>query len=108
MKKINKAENVLICKVKFNSSLEKDIFFQWISKVDCIDKSLIQSDQINLYIAADDIHDHDLDNLMGLFYRFDIEMTQLARFLTDHNKKWFYDNKMAFWHKKIFKKIKFN
>ena len=88
--------------------MEKDIFLKWIGNIDCIDKNIIKSDKIYFYFTVDDIHDHDLDNLIGLFYRFNIEMTQLARFLTDDNKKWFYDNKIAFWHKKVFKNFKFN
>jgi hypothetical protein len=103
--KPNKQENILICKsVKFYCRKDEDAFFEWIKKIDCIDKTSGLGKELYLYIAADDIHDHDLDDLIGLFYRYKINMQQLSRFLTDDNKKWFYDNKKAFWHKKVFKK----
>ena len=102
---LNKQENILICKaVKFYCRKDEDAFFEWIKKIDCIDQISGISKELYLHIAADDIHDHDLRDLLGLFYRYKINMQQLSRFLTDDNKKWFYDNKKAFWHKKVFKK----
>ena len=104
---MNTHENILLCKkVTFYCLKDEDAFFEWIKKIGCIDETSAAGDELYLHIAADEIHDHDLDDLIGLFYRYDIEMTQLARFLTDDNKKWFYDNKIAFWHKKVFKDSK--
>ena len=100
----NKQENILVCTaVKFYCLKDEDAFFEWIKKIDCIDKTSASGRELYLHIAADDIHDQDLDDLIGLFYRYNIDMKQLARFLTDENKKWFYDNKKAFWHTKVFK-----
>lgn len=96
-------ENILICNVKFHSVQDESIFFEWINKIDCIDYASVKDDGIYLYIAADDIHEYSLRDLLGLFYRYDIEMTQLARYLTPEHKSWFYDNKKTYWHKKVFK-----
>ena len=101
----NKQKNILICKaVKFYCRKDEDAFFEWIKKIDCIDQISGVGRELYLHIAADDIHNQDLDDIIGLFYRYKIDMQQLSRFLTDENKKWFYDNKKAFWHKKVFKK----
>ena len=58
--------------------------------------------RLYLYIASGSLHDTDLRDLLGLFYRYKIDMKQLRIFLNDDNKDWFYGNKKAYWHKKIF------
>jgi hypothetical protein len=101
---MSKTDNILICKgIKFYSSNDEDIFFERIKKIDCIDTVSKIDKELYLYVAADNIHDYDLRDLIGLFYRYKIkDMKQLKRFLTDENKKWFYENKRAFWHQKVF------
>lgn len=96
-------ENILICKnIKFYDEKDKEAFFEWIKKIDCIDKISSQDNELYLYVCADDIHDYDLRELLGLFYRYKVNMKQLARFSTNNNKYWFFDNKKAYWHKKTF------
>ena len=96
-------DTILTCKrVKFYARKDEDAFFEWINKIECIEKTSAASDELYLHIAADELHDQDLDDLIALFYRYNIEMSQLARFLTQENKHWFYDNKKAFWRKKVF------
>lgn len=99
----NKTKNILICKsVRFYSNKDEDAFFEWIKKIDCIDEISAAGKELYLHVCADDIHDYDLRDLLALFYRYKIDMKQLSRFLTEDNKKWFYDNKKVFWHKKVF------
>src|SRR5438552_13679104 len=98
MKK-NKKENTLACKgVRFYGKKDEDAFFELIKKIDCIDDISGVGKDLFLYIAKDEIPDQDLDDFIGLFYRYKVDMKQLARFLTDDNRSWFYDNKKAFWH----------
>lgn len=105
MKKMNKKNIILVCTaVKFYCLKDEDAFFEWIKKINCIEKISALGRELYLHIVDDEIDDQDLDDLIGLFYRYNIEMTQLARFLTDENKNWFYENKKAFWYKKVFKK----
>ena len=105
MKHNESGENILVCNtVRFYCLKDEDAFFEWIKKIDCVDSISASGRELYLHIAADQIHDYDLDDLIGLFYRYNIEMTQLSRFLTEDNKKWFYDNKQAFWHDRVFKK----
>ncbi len=99
----NKKENILICQsVKFYCNKDEAAFFEWIKKIDCIEETSAAGNELYLHICADDIHEYDLRDLIGLFYRYKIDMKQLKRFLTNENKSWFYDNKKAFWHKKVF------
>lgn len=103
------AEIILVCKgVRFGSRKDEDAFFEWIHKIECIDQISAKYDELYLHIASDELHDSDLRDLLALFYRYKIDMKQLARFLTKENKKWFYDNSKAFWHRRVFgiKKVK--
>ena len=93
----------LLCKqVKFYARKDEDAFFEWIEKIECIDHTSGAGDELYLHIASDQLHDQDLRDLLALFFRYQIDMRQLSRYLCDDNKKWFYDNKQAYWHKKVF------
>ena len=95
--------NILTCKqVTFYSPKDEDAFFEWIKKIDCIDEFTAAHDELYLHIACCDLHDQDLRELIALLYRYKIDMTQLAVFLNDSNRSWFYDNKISFWHEKVF------
>ncbi len=96
-------ENILIWNSpKFYSKLDESIFFEWVKKIDCIDAIKKEDGNFLFYIAADELHDYSLDDLLALFYRYKVPMKQLRRYLTEDNRKWFKDNKIAYWHKKVF------
>ena len=99
--KINK--NILICKgVRFYSPKDEAAFFEWIKKIDCIENISAASDELYLEITSIDLHDSDLRELLALFHRYQIDMKQLSIFLNKANKKWFFNNKKAFWHGNVF------
>ena len=66
--------------------------------------SNVLRENIYLEIASDVLHDQDLRDLLAIFYKYKIEMTQLKRFLTDDNRKWFCENKKGYWHRRVFGK----
>ena len=100
---MNEKENILVCKsVTYYCNKDEEAFFEKNKKINCIEKISGLGRELYLHISSDDINDQDLDDLIGLFYRYKIDMKQLARFLTNDNKNWFYDNKKAFWYKKVF------
>src|SRR6185436_8375901 len=96
---MNKKDNVLVCKrVTFYASKDEDAFFEWIKKIDCIENFFGRGDELYLELASADIHDYNLRDLLGLFYRYNVDMKQLKRFLNKENKSWFFDNKKSYWH----------
>ena len=100
---MNRNENILNCKsVKFYSRKDEDVFFEWIQKIDCIDKTSAYLNMLYLHIASNELHDSDLRDLLALFFRYHIDMKQLKQFLTDDNKKWFFGNPKGYWHKQVF------
>lgn len=81
---------------------DEDAFFWWIKRIKCIEKFEGAGDELYLDLKDGELSDNDLDDLIGLFYRYKIDMKQLAQFLTKENKEWFYDNPKAFWHRRVF------
>lgn len=51
---------------------------------------------------ADCLSDEDLRELLALFARYGIEMSQLKSFLTEQNCRWFCNIPTAYWHEKVF------
>ncbi|MGA9530667.1 MAG: hypothetical protein WBQ73_02140 [Candidatus Babeliales bacterium] len=97
------SDNILVCEtVKFYCYKDEEAFFDWIKKIECISQFSGKGKTLYLHITTNPITDQDLDDLIGLFCRYNIDMKQLARFLTNKNKTWFYDNKKAFWYQKVF------
>jgi len=94
---------VLTCKeVWYYSPIDEELFFIWIKKIGSIAHFDGIGDELYLYFETNEVSEDDLRELLALFYRYKIDMKQLSRFLTEDNKKWFYGNKKAFWHKKVF------
>src|SRR5438128_1678362 len=99
---MNENTNNLVCEsVRFYSPKDEDAFFEWIKKIHCIKNFFGVGKTLYLEAVGNEITDADLDELLGLFYRYNIDMKQLKRFLTEENKSWFFDNKQAYWHKKV-------
>ncbi len=94
----------LECKrVIFFSELDELEFFERINKIRCIQSYEGISDSIFLKIKSKNISDLCLRELISLFYRYKINMPQLAAFLNEKNKSWFLNEK-AFWYRKTFNK----
>lgn len=100
---MNERINYLTCKkVKFYSRKDEDALFEWISKIECIKKIDLVNNELYMYLASNSLHEYDLRDLLSLLYRYKIDMKQLAQFLTPENKHWFYDNKKAYWFRRVF------
>ncbi len=88
--------------VWYYSSIDEDLFFEWIKRIPSIIEFRGISDELHLYIKSNIIPDDDLRELIALFYRYKISMKQLTIFLNQNNKEWFYGKPKGYWHKKTF------
>lgn len=94
---------ILTCKsIWYYSSFDEDAFFEWIKKISSIVKYDGRLDELYLYLDSNVISDANLRELLALFYRYKVNMKQLAIFLNNDNKFWFFDNKKGYWHKRVF------
>lgn len=103
MVKLKNKNTVLVClSVTYYSRKDEDAFFEWIKKVECIEGMSGAGKELYLHIVTDDLHDYDLRELLALLYRYKIDMKQMQMFLNKGNKAWFFDNKKAYWHRRVF------
>ena len=93
----------LICKrVNFCSSFDEDAFFEWIRKISCVMNIEGYGNELHACINREKIDERSLRELLALFYRYNVDMKQLAVFLNENNREWFFENKVSFWHSKVF------
>ncbi|MGE0753744.1 MAG: hypothetical protein AB7L92_01135 [Alphaproteobacteria bacterium] len=93
----------LICRnIIYYSPLDEQAFFEWVKRIPCISKITGTGNALQLEIADTILTDDELRELLSLFYRYDIDMKQLAQFATKENAVWFKENHTAYWHKKVF------
>ncbi len=102
-KKLHIKNNVILtCKsVWYYSEIDEDLFFAWIKRIPSIIKFKGIGDELHLYIKSNTISNDDLGELIGLFYRYKINMEQLKQFVTDDNKEWF-TTEGSYWFEPIF------
>ena len=98
----------LVCKnTTFFSQLDEASFFERIDQIKCIKSCEGINNNIVLNIKTKTISDNCLRELISLFHRYKIEMSQLSCFLNKKNKNWFLDNKKSYWYNKVFKNYQF-
>ena len=92
---------ILVCKeVFFYSDLDEAVFFEWIKKIESIQNCKGVLDEFHLEVSLG-VDDDDLREIIALFARYNIVMSQLRQLVRDDNKAWF-KNKQAYWYLNIF------
>ena len=83
--------------VRYFSQGDEEAFFCWLKRIRCVGEVHgVGRDLLIPLSAAPD--DDDLRELIGLFYRYRVDMTQLAVFA---RSEWA-SNPKAFWHRRMF------
>ncbi len=85
----------------FLSHIDEEAFFEWVNRISFIEAVKECNDLLHISLIENNIPKDDLRELIALFYRYKIEMKQLQIFLNENNKEWFFDNKKAYWYRKI-------
>ncbi len=75
--------------VIYLSQFDEDAFFEWLNKIKCINRYDGEGGFLRIYIIKSLVDDYSLRELLAVFYRYRIDMKQLAGFVTEKNKKWF-------------------
>ena len=92
---------VLKChKTVFYSPLDEAMFFGALGKISAVRR--IEGTGPDLLLTTPSrLSDKALRELTGLFFRYEVDMHQLAQFLTTKNRAWFHSTD-AYWFKKVF------
>lgn len=87
--------------VRFFSQCDESAFFEWLDKLPFVDG--YEGRGLTLYITVNmlDIDEGGLRELLALFWRYGLEMRQLALFNRDEFSDWFCDSR-AYWYKNVF------
>jgi hypothetical protein len=94
----------LECKpLLFLSELDELSFFDRIKQIKCVEL-IYGREGIFLNLKSKKVSNVCLRELLSLFYRYNIEMTQLSVFLNEDNKDWFLV-KTKYWYKRTFKNL---
>ena len=84
----------------FFSQLDEAMFFDALNKISAIKK--IEGRGSDLFLSVPShLSDKALRDLLGLFFRYELDMRQLAHFLTPKNRSWFRVRK-KYWFKRVF------
>lgn len=93
----------LICKnTQFFSMIDENVFFEWIKKLDFIEKVKKVSNDFFIFLNKKTLREIDLYEILYLFKRYNIDMKQLRPFLNKRNSKIFFKSKDAYWFKPLF------
>lgn len=99
---VNKRSVVLDAKaVVFYSQHDEDAFFEWLSKLQCVEEYRGIGRVVRIRVALKLVTDDALRELLALFFRYRIEMTQLSIFETKSNRSWF-AKPGSYWYRKTF------
>lgn len=86
--------------VRYYSPGDEQAFFAWLRRMPCVGEP--RGVGIDLHIPLRQRPtDGELRELIGLFFRYKIDMRQLAALATDENRSWF-ARPDSYWRRKVF------
>jgi hypothetical protein len=86
--------------VRYYSARDEQTFFAWINAISCVDHIDGKGTALTILLSRPPTDD-ELRELVALFHRYQVDMRQLAGFLTDANQHWFRDQD-AYWFRQVF------
>ena len=86
--------------VAYYSPHDETAFFGWLDRLDCVESYRGTLGDLVITLKRPPTKP-DLRDLIALFFRYDADMRQLARFETRSNRRWLRDP-AAYWHRAVF------
>ncbi len=89
--KMNKKNILILTPMKFYSSEDEELLFDWLDKIGCIESYKGVGKELHVVISSPSITFNEYRNFNGLFkrYRFKDPGQLKALFETEENKDWF-------------------
>jgi hypothetical protein len=85
----------------FFSQLDEAAFFAWLEKLPCVSGFAGRGDILFIQVHVSKVDEYGLRDLLALFWRYGVDMKQLAAFDKQEFAHWFH-NRNAYWHKSVF------
>ena len=87
--------------VPFLSALDEAQFFRWAKGIDGVAKVFGEGRAIVLVMRSRSLSDEGLRELTALFYRYGVELRQVARAASRVTHPWFFKTR-RYWHRRAF------
>ena len=73
--------------VRYLSEGDEDIFFDWLNRIECVTSISGMGDLLTIEVERSAITDECLRELIALFSRYQVDLSQLANLATDEDRK---------------------
>jgi hypothetical protein len=88
-------------RIVFRSQHDEEALFEWGQKLRCIDAIRGEGTALVFVVIRRNVTDTALRELLALFFRYSVDMAQLAVFQTKKNTSWF-ANPKSYWFDMVF------
>lgn len=93
--------DLVASEVRYFSQGDEDNFFKWLSRIKIIKNLIYKHKDVIIELESQLIDDEDLEELIAIYLRYKLDLSQIAQFRHDGNQEWF-ANKKKLWYKKVF------
>ncbi len=92
--------DLVAASVRYGSAGDENAFFHWLGRIGCVGKPWGRGRDLHIPIVSEPTDD-ELREIIALFYRYRIDLRQLATFETPANQNWF-KTPEAYWREGVF------
>lgn len=87
----------------FFSGMDEEALFAWLSKIEAVLIARGEGRFLCINVSTEELQEDELRELIALFRRFELDMTELHKLDLPAHSTWF-RNPKAYWHDRVFKK----
>ena len=91
-------------RVTFFSNADEKSFFDWLDGLSFVRRYEGHGRTLHIFVSPEEVDEAALRELIALFYRYNIDLRQLAVFNRADFDHWF-RNKRAYWYERVFGQI---
>jgi hypothetical protein len=94
-------ETLKIESLVFYSNLDEGQFFSWLQALNCVKSVNGVGRTVGVVIDRSLVDEESLRELLAVFFRYGVPMSQLGVFESSENRQWF-RNREAYWYRHVF------
>ena len=98
---MNALSMLIASEVLFFSACDENAFFEWLARLDCVAEYYGEGVDLHILLKGVLLDDSSLRELLALFFRYGVEMTNMYVLETHSNRSWF-RNPGAYWYTRVF------
>ena len=98
---MNALSMLIASEVLFFSACDENAFFEWLARLDCVAEYYGEGVDLHILLNGVLLDDSSLRELLALFFRYGVEMTNMYVLETHSNRSWF-RNPGAYWYTRVF------